>query len=251
MFSFALTQMIQMLQRALHPNREYHPLIRHDVIDNGSSNVNGTTLEFWDRIPAPFKWHCIRTRNSSKWVEVQFWYWLPPFKLFSDVTICCSAKLADFIFPLNSCSAIFLSNRCVLLPTQCHYLVKETLNQIKTPPFTLLRPSSFRFILRIPTPPLPPHLSPPHLPTPPPLAHFSFCVYILCAFLEKACLSSAALCVTDSLTITLEEIPRVACQSQLAANPNWVERSIFLYKSWNMAVSKLLDSRAPREQPYK
>lgn len=167
-----------------------------------------------------------------------------PFKLFSDVTICCRAKLADFICPFHSCSAIFLSNRCVLLPTQSHYLVKETLNKIKTPPFTLLLPSLFRFILHI----FPPRLSPPHRP----LSHTSPSVFTSCVpFSRGACLSSAALCATDSLTITLEEIPRVACQSQLAANPNWVERSIFLYKSWNMAVSKLLASRAPREQPYK
>lgn len=76
---------------------------------------------------------------------------------------------------------------------------------------------------------------------------FTSCV----PFLRGACLSSAALCATDSLTITLVEIPRVACQSQLAAKPDWVERSIFLYKSWNMAVSKLLASRASKEQPYK
>lgn len=114
----------------------------------------------------------------------------------------------------------------------------------------LLQPSSFRFILHI-SPPHPPTC---HLPIFPPLllSHTSPSVFTSCVpFSRGACLSSAALCATDSLTITLEEIPRVACQSQLAANPNWVERSIFLYKSWNMAVSKLLASRAPREQPYK
>lgn len=114
----------------------------------------------------------------------------------------------------------------------------------------LLQPSSVRFIFHI----FPPPTHTCHLPIFPPLllSHTSPSVFTSCVpFSRGACLSSAALCATDSLTITLEEIPRVACQSQLAANPNWVERSIFLYKSWNMAVSKLLASRAPREQPYK
>lgn len=99
-----------------------------------------------------------------------------PFKLFSDVTICCRAKLADFICPFNSCSAIFLSNRCVLLPTQSHYLVKEMLNKIKTPPFTLLQPSSFRFILRI----FPPTCHLPIFCPPPTRTHHLLCLHSVC-----------------------------------------------------------------------
>lgn len=107
-----------------------------------------------------------------------------------------------------------------------HYLVKEMLNKIKMPPFTLLLSSSpLHSVLSCTS--FPPTC---HLPILPPLlvSHTLPSVFTSCVpFLRGACLSSARLCATDSLTITLEEIPRVACQSQLAANPNWVERSIF------------------------
>lgn len=55
------------------------------------------------------------------------------------------------------------------------------------------------------------------------MCHRKLSVHILCAA-QRPCLCSwVPAC--DSLTIILEEIPRVACQSQLTANPGWVERS--------------------------
>lgn len=56
--------------------------------------------------------------------------------------------------------------------------------------------------------------------------HRNFSVYILFAFSKRLCLF-LRVPVCDSLTIILEEMPWVACQSQLTTNPSWVERGIF------------------------
>lgn len=52
-------------------------------------------------------------------------------------------------------------------------------------------------------------------------------VFTSCFFLSKSLCLFLRVPVCDSLTIILEEIPWVACQSQLTTNPSWVERGIF------------------------